>query len=109
VEVDDGGPVRPGARRRGAGEQKLLDTVQCHLLRQRLRGTQSELRVIGVHRNLLELVPGDGTGGLRRLRLAPPRPAAAILAGCPSACSGNQKWFSRVLTVTPENGTPSPG
>lgn len=81
--VDGGGFVRPGARRCAAGGQKLLDPVQCHLVRQRLRGAHGELGVVGVHRDLLELVAGDGTAGLRRLRCTPPRPATAIRAGLP--------------------------
>ncbi|MGW4385560.1 hypothetical protein [Streptomyces sp. NPDC004685] len=51
--------------------QGLVDTVECHLVRQRLRGTHGELGVVGVHRDFLELeleplsVSGDGTGRLR--------------------------------------------
>ncbi len=79
--VDGRGLVRPGGRRGAAGDQELLDAVHGHLLRQRLRGTRDELGVVGVHRDLLELVPGHGTRGLRRLRGGPPRPAAAVRAG----------------------------
>jgi len=88
VEVDDGGLVRPGARRRGAGEQKLLDTVQCHLLQD--RGAEGGRPLIDQPQQNREL-------------------QSLLHAGWLSACSGNQKWVSRVLTVTPENGTPSLG
>jgi hypothetical protein len=49
--VDDGGLVRPGVRRRAAGG--LVDTVECHLAGQRLRGAQGEPGVVGAHRDLL--------------------------------------------------------
>jgi hypothetical protein len=81
VEVEGSGLVRPGGRRCAAGGQELVDTVECRLLRQRLRGAQGDLGVVGVDRGLLEPVPGDGTGGLRRLRPTPPRPATAIPTG----------------------------
>ncbi|WP_330290342.1 hypothetical protein [Streptomyces sp. NBC_00576] len=57
--------MRPGSRRRAAGGQELVDTVDCHLIRQRLRGAQGDLGVVRVQRDLAELVPGDGTGRLR--------------------------------------------
>jgi len=83
VVVDGRGLVRPGARRCAGGEQELVDTVECRLVWPRLWGAQRDLGVVGVHRDVLELVPGDGTAGLRRLRPAPPRPAAAIRPGLP--------------------------
>lgn len=90
--------ARSGPRWRGSRRQRaraarrsswrsrwteILDPVQCHLVRQRLRGAHGELGVVGVHRDLLELVSGDGTAGLRRLRRTPPRPATVIRAGLP--------------------------
>jgi hypothetical protein len=45
-------------RRRDAGGQELVDTVERDRLRQRLRGAHGGLGVVGVHRDLLELVPG---------------------------------------------------
>lgn len=86
------GPRRRGSRRQRAcgarhspcdtGGQELVDTVECQLDRQRLRGTHGDLGVVGVHRHLLGLVPSC-TGGLRRLRRLPPRPATTIRAGLP--------------------------
>jgi len=34
-----------------------------------------------MHGELLELVASDGTAGLRRLRITPPRPAATVRSG----------------------------
>lgn len=62
------GLVRPGACCCSAGGQDIVDTVECHLVRQRLRRAYGDLGVVGVHRDLLELVPCHGTGRLRRLR-----------------------------------------
>ena len=71
---------RPSSRSRWTGTRRHR---RAPPRRQRLRGAHGELGVVGVHRDLLELVPGDGTAGLRRLRRAPPRPAAAVRAGLP--------------------------
>ncbi|MFD3557069.1 hypothetical protein ACFWWA_33945 [Streptomyces goshikiensis] len=73
----------PSARRGEAGEQEVLEAVECHLGGQRLRGAGRELGVVRVRRELLELVPGDGVGagGRGRLGRAPSRPAAAVGAG----------------------------
>ena len=60
--VDDSGLVRPGDRRRAAGGQELVDTVEGHLVRQRLRGAHGDLGVVGVHRDLA------GAGAGRRHR-----------------------------------------
>lgn len=65
--LDGSGLMRPGVRRCAAGGQKPVDTVECRLVRQRLWDAQGDLGVVSVNRDLLELVPGDGTAGLRRL------------------------------------------
>src|SRR5262249_42503917 len=65
VIVDDGRLVRP--RRRAAGGQELVDPIERHVAGQRLRCAHRYLGIVGVHGELLELVPGDGTAGLRRL------------------------------------------
>lgn len=77
------GPRWRGSRRLRACAARGLSLRSSgqELVEQWLRGAHGDLGVVGVQRDLLELVPGDGADCPRRLRRTPPGPATAIRAG----------------------------